>query len=124
MTTPAPPPPPPVPGGPGQMVTVNKDNVLEVRKIILMAAEDAREKLASLAPSLTVTAPAGDNISTTSAAVWTGNLVGNPDSHYARLMQYVTNVFELGLQIEQAAKDYGYTDDEIAASFQPQQRQM
>ncbi|MEV6228286.1 hypothetical protein AB0L88_10510 [Saccharopolyspora shandongensis] len=123
MTTPAPP-PPPVPGGAGQTITVNKDNVLEVRKVILMAAEDAKFKLFSLAPSLGVSAPADDEISATAASVWTGNLLGNPDSHYARLMQYVTNVLELGQQIEEAAKQYGFTDDEIAASFQLQQKQI
>ncbi|MGW5648697.1 hypothetical protein ACWEV3_26720 [Saccharopolyspora sp. NPDC003752] len=123
MTTPAPP-PPPVPGGAGQTITVNKDNVLEVRKVILAAAEDARLKLLALLPSLIVSAPASDAISTTSASVWSANLVGNQDSHYARLMQYVTNVFDLGQQLEEAAKQYGYTDDEIASSFNMQQRQM
>ncbi|MFI0468117.1 hypothetical protein ACH347_28885 [Saccharopolyspora sp. 5N102] len=123
MTTPAPP-PPPVPGGAGQTITVNKDNVLEVRKVILMAAEDAQFKLHSLVPSLLVSAPADDEISSTAAAVWTANLAGNPDSHFARLMQYVTNVLDLGQQLEEAAKQYGYTDDEIAASFQLQQKQI
>lgn len=123
MTTPAPPPPPPTPGG-GQTLTVNKDNVLEVRKIILSAAEEARLKLSSLAPNLVVRAPGEDEVSKTAAAVWTANLVGNPDSHYARLMQYVSNVFELGRQLEEAAKQYDYTDDEIAASFTVQQDQV
>ncbi|WP_246155031.1 hypothetical protein [Saccharopolyspora hirsuta] len=123
MTTPAPPPPPPGPGG-GQTITVNKDNVLEVRKVILAAAEDARIKLSSLAPNLIVRAPGDDEVSKTAAAVWTGNLVGNEDSHYARLMQYVSNVFDLGMQLEEAAKQYGYSDDEIAASFSPQQNQV
>lgn len=123
MTTPAPPPPPPTPGG-GQTLTVNKDNVLEVRKIILSAAEEARLKLLDLRPSLVVSAPGEDKVSTTAAAVWTANLVGNPDSHYARLQQYVDNVFELGRQLEEAAKQYGYTDEEIAASFNLHQGQM
>ncbi|MBB5155493.1 hypothetical protein [Saccharopolyspora phatthalungensis] len=124
MTTPAPPPPPPVPGGTGQTIAVNKDNVLEVRKAILMAAEDAKFKLTDLAPSLRVSAPATDDISKTAAAVWTANLVGNRDSHFQRLMQYVQNVIDLGDQIGAAAKQYGYTDDEIKASFELQQRQM
>jgi hypothetical protein len=123
MTTPAPPPPPPGPGGPGQTITVNKDNVLEVRKAILMAAEDAKFKLNELAPSLRVIPPATDDISLTSAAVWTANLLGNPDSHFARLLQYVNNVIALGDQVGEAAKQYGYTDDEIKASFQLQQTQ-
>ncbi|MEU6266775.1 hypothetical protein [Saccharopolyspora shandongensis] len=123
MTTPAPP-PPPVPSGAGQTITVNKDNVLEVRKVILLAADEAHQKLRALQPSLVLYAPAGDEISKTSTSVWTANLVGNPDSHFARLLQYVENVFDLGRQLEEAAKQYGYTDDEIAASFNMQQRQM
>lgn len=123
MTTPAPPPPPPAPGG-GQTLTVNRDNVLEVRKVILSAAEEAQTKLWALHPSLIVHSPAGDEISKTSSAVWTANLVGNPDSHYSRLLQYVQNVFDLGKQLEEAAKQYGYNDEEIAASFSVQQRQM
>ncbi|MGW1676732.1 hypothetical protein [Saccharopolyspora sp. NPDC002376] len=122
MTTPAPP-PPPSPGG-GQTLTVNKDNVLEVRKVILAAAEEARQKLRDLMPSLIVSAPGEDEVSATSATVWTANLVGNQDSHYARLQQYVDNVFDLGRQLEEAAKQYGYTDDEIVASFNVQQGQM
>ncbi|MDA3643473.1 hypothetical protein LZ318_09170 [Saccharopolyspora indica] len=123
MTTPAPPPPPPAPGG-GQTLTVNRDNVLEVRKVILSAAEGAKKKLRDLRPSLMVSAPGYDKVSSTAAAVWTANLVGNPDSHYSRLQQYVDNVFELGRQLEEAAKQYGYTDEEIVASFNVQQGQM
>ncbi|MER7080697.1 hypothetical protein SAMN02982929_02750 [Saccharopolyspora kobensis] len=123
MTTPVPPPPPPAPGG-GQTLTVNRDNVLEVRKVILSAAEQAQMKLRALQPSLIVQAPAGDEVSKTSAAVWTANLVGNPDSHYVRLLQYVDNVVDLGRQLEEAAKQYGYTDEEIVASFNLQQGQM
>ncbi|SDW79509.1 hypothetical protein SAMN05216215_1005156 [Saccharopolyspora shandongensis] len=123
MTTPAPP-SPPVPGGAGQTITVNKDNVLEVRKAILMAAEDAKFKLMELAPSLRVSSPAADDISKTASSVWTANLIGNPDSHFQRLVQYVENVIDLGDQVGEAAKQYGFTDDEIKASFQMQQRQM
>jgi hypothetical protein len=121
MTTP--PPPPPVPGGPGQTLNVNKDNVLEVRKAILMAAEDAKFKLNELAPGLRVMPPATDDVSVTSAAAWTANLIGNQDSHFARLVQYVDNIVALGDQVGEAAKQYGYTDDEIKASFQLQQTQ-
>ncbi|TDD52025.1 hypothetical protein E1288_13400 [Saccharopolyspora elongata] len=95
-----------------------------MRKVILMAADEAKQKLQELQPSLIVYAPASDDISNTSASVWTANLVGNPDSHFARLQQYVDNVVGLGRQLEEAAKQYGYTDDDIAASFNMQQRQM
>lgn len=104
-----------------QTITVNKDNVLEVRKTILAAAEDARERLNDLAPSLAVSPPASDQISQRAAAVWTANLLGNPDSHFKRLQQYVDNVIALGEQLGEAARQYGYTDEEISASFQSKQ---
>ncbi|WP_406689019.1 hypothetical protein REH65_22755 [Saccharopolyspora sp. ID03-671] len=118
MTTPVPPPPAPDSGAAAQTITVNEDNVLEVRKTILSAAEDAVERLNDLAPSLAVSPPAGDEISKRAAAVWTANLLGNPDSHFKRLQQYVDNVIALGEQLGEAAKQYGYTDEEISASFQ------
>ncbi|GAA4860361.1 hypothetical protein [Saccharopolyspora rosea] len=124
MTTPAPPPPPPAPGGPGQSITVNKDNVLQARKVILQAVEHAHDRLEALQYDLAISAPADDRISSTAAAVWNGNLVLNPDSHYNRLRQYVDNVQKLAEQLEEAAKQYGYTEEEITASFNAQARQM
>ncbi|TDC90146.1 hypothetical protein E1161_19755 [Saccharopolyspora aridisoli] len=99
-------------------MTVNEDNVLQVRRTILAAAEDARERLYGLAASLQVTPPANDDVSKHAANTWTAYLLGNPDSHFNRLVQYVDNVVQLGEQIGEAAKQYGYTDEEISASFQ------
>ena len=67
MTAPAPPPPP---GGPGQTITVTPDNVLQARRIIGQAAEDALHQLKNLRWNLMVEPPAKDHISTTAAAVW------------------------------------------------------
>ncbi|GAA2779581.1 hypothetical protein [Saccharopolyspora taberi] len=114
----APPPPPGPGGGPGRTITVNRDNVLEVRKVILQAAEAARGRLRSLKSNLMITRPADDKISTAAAATWNANLLTNTDSHFTRLMQYVDKVEDLGRQVEEAAKQYGYTEDEIMASFQ------
>ncbi|GAA4887173.1 hypothetical protein [Saccharopolyspora cebuensis] len=117
MTTPAAPPPPPVPGGAGQTVAVNQDNVLEARKIILAATKDAEDKLKQLRWSLAIEPPAEDDISVAAATVWNKNLITDGDSHFNRLMQYVLNVEQLAVQMEDAAKQYGYTEEEIRASF-------
>lgn len=122
MTTP--PPPPPGPGGSGQTFTVNEDNVLAARKVILQATENARARLMALQPDLSITAPAHDDISVAAARTWNGNLQGNADSHLSRLIQYVSNVEVLGTQLEEAAKQYGYTEEEIAASFSLQERRL
>lgn len=113
MTAPAPP-----PGGPGQGITVTPDNVLAARKAILAAAEAARDKLVAKQTDLAVRSPARDDISVAASATWTANLMGNQDSHYNRLMAYVLQVEQLGHKLGEAAKQYGYTDEEIAASFQ------
>lgn len=120
MTTP---PPPPVPGGSDQTFAVDENNVLAARGVILRATEDARRRLEELRPALMIKSPAQDEVSLAATRIWNGNLQGNPDSHYARLMQYVLNVEALGVRLEEAARQYGYTDEEIAASFNVQDRQ-
>ncbi|CAM05257.1 hypothetical protein A8924_6431 [Saccharopolyspora erythraea NRRL 2338] len=120
MTTP---PPPPGPNGPGQTITVNKDNVLEVRRVVLSATDEARHKLQRLQREFGITAPAKDRISVAATHTWNGNLFANADSHYQRLMQYIVNVEDLGKQLEEAAKQYGYTEDDIMASFSTQAKQ-
>lgn len=121
MTAPAPPPPP---GGPGQTITVTPDNVLQARRIIGQAAEDALERLNGLAYRMRVLPPGSDQISQASARVWNHHLVGAPDSHYQRLIEYVKSVQQLGDHLEDVARQYGITEDEIAASFQHHRRQM
>lgn len=112
MTAPAPP-----PGGPGQAITVSPENVLQVRRIIGQAAEDARSKLQHLQRDLRVRPAADDDISKAAATAWNHNLSSAPDSHYQRLVSYVLQVERLGQQLEQTARQYGLTDEEIAASF-------
>ncbi len=116
MTTP-PPPPAPDAGVAGQTITVNKDNVLQVRRTILAAAEDASERLNDLAPSLAVSPPARDEISQRAAAVWTANLLGNPDSHFRRLQQYVDNVIALAPPLSLTDGDVDHIVDVLGAVF-------
>jgi len=120
MTAPAPPPPP---GGPGQTITVTPDNVLQARRAILAAAEEARDALVRKQPDLMVRPAAQDQVSTAASTMWTRKLLSEQDSHYNRLMSYVLEVEKLGHQLGETAKQYGFTDDEIAASFQTTERQ-
>lgn len=122
MTTPSP--LPPAPGGGHRTFAVDKGTVLAARKVILQAAEEAKSALRELRHDLEIQAPAHDDISLAATRAWNGNLQGDPDSHYARLMQYVLNVQELGVQLEEVAKQYGYTEEEIAASFNVHDRQL
>ncbi|MFR9731323.1 hypothetical protein ACL03H_19005 [Saccharopolyspora sp. MS10] len=114
MTAPA---PPPAPGGPGQTITVTPENVLAARRVIGEAAEDARKRLFQLRLDLRVLPAATDEISLAASQAWTANLIGDPDSHFSRLLDYVTNVQQLGEQLEEVARQYGIDDEEIEASF-------
>ncbi|WP_243792778.1 hypothetical protein [Saccharopolyspora gloriosae] len=114
MTAPA---PPPAPGGPGQTITVTPENVLAARRVIGEAAEDAQAKLGRLRKDLMVRPAADDDISSTASAVWNKNLVVGPESHFERLHSYVLQVQDLANQLGEAAKAYGFTEEEIEASF-------
>lgn len=116
-------PSPPTTGGPGQTFTVNEDNVLAARKVILSAAEDAMRKLDGMKFDLVIKPSAEDSISTPSAEFWNRSLLTEQDSHFNRLRQYVTNVLDMAKQVEEAAKQYGYTEEEIAVSFQSHAKQ-
>jgi hypothetical protein len=115
MTTP--PPPPPAPGGAGNTITVNKDNVLAARKAVLEAVEEAEEKLRRLRNKLIIDPPAKDDISVAAATAWNRNLLTNEESHYNRLLGYVDKIRELGEQLGEAARQYGFTEEQIEASF-------
>lgn len=121
MTAPA---PPPAPGGPGQTITVTPENVLAARRVIGEAAEDAKFKLQELRMKLMVQAAATDEISTSAAAVWNRNLLAGPESHFERLHSYVLGVEQLAEQLGEAAKAYGFADEEISASFQSSEAQL
>lgn len=109
--------PPPEPANPARTLVVDRDNVLQAGKVVSEAVEAAYRKLDEIAVDLVIDSPADDRISTASAAEWNANLVGNDNSHYARLRQYVDHVRDLADQLRDAAEQYGYTDEEIAASF-------
>lgn len=119
MTTPAPPPP-----GGGNGIEVNKDNVLAARKVILHSADDAEDKLRHLRGTLAITNSPEDQVSVAAATEWNKNLVTDADSHFNKLNQYVRNVRDLAKQLEEAAKQYGYTDEEIATSLQAQNKRI
>jgi hypothetical protein len=106
----------PVSGG-GPSIEVTPDNVLDVRRVILRAVEEARTRLEKVRHDLAIQRPADDRVSAAAAELWNASLITHPDSHLNRLMGYVHNVEVLAAQLEEAARNYGYTDEEIAASF-------
>ncbi|WP_258347719.1 PE domain-containing protein [Saccharopolyspora gregorii] len=114
MTAPA---PPPAPGGPSQTITVTPENVLAARRVIGEAASSARDQLGRIRMDLRVLPAASDEVSAAAARVWNMNLLGSPESHYGRLLEYIRGVEQLGEQLEEVARQYGIDEEEIAASF-------
>jgi hypothetical protein len=97
--------------------TVNPGNVLAAGKIIDAQADELQDKYLPRLGGLYIDPPGHDRISDRMATAWNDLIVGNDDSYANRVRQYVESLRRLVTQIEEAAKTYGYTDDQIASAL-------
>ncbi|HEX5118772.1 MAG TPA: hypothetical protein VFW65_26615 [Pseudonocardiaceae bacterium] len=114
-------------GGPGlgaeltvpqtSSITVNHDNVLQAARIIQDALDDEGQQILTNLPLLQVIAPGEDQISVQAAQAWNARLVGGADSYTVRVEQYLQNLGELVTKLVTSARQYGYSEDQIAAAF-------
>jgi hypothetical protein len=100
-----------------QSITVNKDNVLRAAKIIQDALDNEGQQIRSNLPMLRVIAPGGDQISVQAAAAWNARLTGDADSYSVRVEQYLQSLQTLVDNLVTSARQYGYSDQQIADSF-------
>lgn len=100
-----------------QNITVNKDNVLRAAKIIQDALDNEGQQIRSNLPMLRVIAPGGDLISVQAAAAWNARLTGDADSYSVRVEQYLRSLQTLVDNLVTSARQYGYSDQQIADSF-------
>jgi hypothetical protein len=100
-----------------QNITVNKDNVLRAAKIIQDALDNEGQQIRSNLPMLRVIAPGGDVISAQAAAAWNDRLAGGADSYSVRVEQYLQSLQTLVDNLVTSARQYGYSDQQIADSF-------
>lgn len=100
-----------------QNITVNRDNVLRAAKIIQDALDNEGQQIRSNLPLLHVIAPGADQISVQAAAAWNDRLAGAADSYTVRVEQYLQNLQTLVDNLVTSAKNYGYTDQQIADAF-------
>jgi hypothetical protein len=102
--------------GPGHL-QVNHDNVLQAGKVIQAQVDQlndmTRRKLRDLQPGNI----GDDDVSAAATKLWGGILGGNPDSYVARIGQYIDGLENLANQLKAAAKQYGYTEEQIADAF-------
>lgn len=97
--------------------TVNPGNVLAAAKIISSQAFELDDLHFRCRERLRIERPGDDQISDRMAKAWNELLVKGDESYSGRVKQYVEGLKALGLQLQEAAKTYGYTDDQIAAAL-------
>jgi hypothetical protein len=97
--------------------TVNSDNVLAAGRIIETQADALYDLWRDNVRDLRVEAPGSDDVSVRMAEAWNDRLVNDDDSYKNRVNDYVIGLRKLAVQLGDAAKAYGYTEDEISAAF-------
>jgi hypothetical protein len=97
--------------------TVNKDNVLAAAKIIETQADALHKLWWKRSKDLRIEAPGSDDVSTRMAMAWNDLLFEDDDSYRNRIKDYILGLRKLAVQLGDAAKAYGYSEDEISAAF-------
>jgi hypothetical protein len=98
-------------------ITVNKDNVLQAAKIIQDVIDSQSHRITDDFGRLAITAPGGDRVSIDAANQWTEKLLTDDDSFANRVQQYLDGLQKLVDNLSTSARQYGYTDQEIATAL-------
>ncbi|MCG8924516.1 hypothetical protein [Lentzea sp. CC55] len=106
-------------GGGTQKFEVNKDNILQAGKIIQDQASVLSRALERATENLKIKAGEGaeGKVGADIAAAWNSRLVGGSDTYAGRVDSYVASLDALSSQLREAAKQYGFTEDEITSTF-------
>lgn len=101
----------------GDVLRVDRDNVLRIGRAFQDHADDLRTRLADYRRRLRVEPALGDPASADMAREMNTRLADGPDSVVARIERYIGELAATALSCQQAARGYEYTEDEIAAVF-------
>lgn len=101
----------------GQHFKVNKDTVLASGKIINDQVALLTAAYQNAYAKLRVVLDGPDQVNESIAAAWNSRLVDGPSSYAARVEQYMQSLNNLVDQLRTSAQQYGYSDEEIAASL-------
>lgn len=104
------------PPGPAAFV-VSPDEVLAKRAALLAEADDFRKFLDNIRDQLRMEPCGSDPVSIDVAEAVTERLVGSGDSYYNVCEQWVLNLYQTAEALADVARQYGYTDEDIAASL-------
>lgn len=100
-----------------QDITVNHQNVLQAAGIIQNALDGEGQQIRANLPLLQVMAPGEDQISVQAAKAWNDRLSGGADSFNVRVEEYLQSLQTLVDNLIASARQYGYTDQQIADAF-------
>jgi hypothetical protein len=96
---------------------VSRDEVLARHAALLAEAADFRGFLNRIWEELFMTPMGGDPVSHDVARVVTDRIRDAEDSYFNVCQQWVDNLYQTADALAEVARQYGYTDEEIAASF-------
>ncbi len=102
-----------------QKFEVNKDNILKAGRIIQDQAGELSRALERVSYELRIKADPGSEgeVGADIAKAWNSRLVGGPDTYAGRVDSYVISLDALSAQLREAAKQYGFTEDDITTTF-------
>ncbi|HEX4357481.1 MAG TPA: hypothetical protein VH141_08175 [Pseudonocardia sp.] len=104
----------PRPGVPGADLQVSRENVLEVRSVLLGEAERLLDSIRSANSRRGWVGPCGgDPVSAEASAAFDARI----RIVLQRCQRYALQLREAGTALEEIARDYGYTDAQLAASL-------
>jgi hypothetical protein len=96
---------------------VSKDNVLAAGRIIESQATTLFDLWKTRARDLRVLPPGDDAVSERMALAWNDLLYEDDDSYRNRIRDYILGLRKLAVQLGDAAKSYGFTEEEISTAF-------
>lgn len=101
----------------GPAFVVSRDEVLAKHRALLTEADGFQQFLDGIKEQLFMKPCGGDPVSIDVARAVTDRLVGPGDSYWNVCQQWVFNLYQTANALAETARQYGFTDEEIAASF-------
>lgn len=101
----------------GITLTVDKDTVLAVHQRIANRADILGRRVDDLRQQMRQVPCAADPVSVDAAKVMNCRFIDAPDSHVNRAVDFARELRRAAEALHQTALQYGYTEDEIAATF-------
>ncbi|MGH3751938.1 MAG: hypothetical protein ACRDRP_04430 [Pseudonocardiaceae bacterium] len=101
----------------GPAFVVSRDEVLAKRAALLAEADDFQQFLDSIWDQLRMEPMGGDPVSHDVARAVTYRMRDAEDSYFSVCQAWVNNLYQAAEALAETARQYGFTDEEIAASF-------